>query len=149
MSSSIFESHDGSGRPNLSYRRKIESFFSSGKANTSKGLPIPDVIFNVRETPKTHPPQKKKRIQNSVGNVLAVIGDVEDALHSDFESDVEIELSDEFCKPKASTPLRRELLLDNMEMLSIALSRLETDDYSESSDEEDSEFGGDEDFFGF
>jgi hypothetical protein len=148
MSSSILESHLGSGFPILSYKRRIESVSSSVKANTSKGLP--NVIFNVRETPKTYSPQNKERIQDSLENALAVIGIVEDALDSDVESDVEIEieLSDELRKPKASTPLRRELLMDNMEMLSRALSRMRTEDCSESSDEEDSEYG-DEDFFGF
>jgi hypothetical protein len=141
MSSSIFESHLGSGVPVRSYKRRIESVSSSEKANTSKGLP--NVIFSVRETPKTQSPQKKDRIQDSLDNALDVIGDVEDALHSDVESDVEIEieLSDELRKPKASTPLRRELLTDNMESLSRALSRMEAEDFSESSDEEDSEYG--------
>jgi hypothetical protein len=141
MSSSISESHLGSGLPILSYKRRIESFSSSEKASTSKGLP--NVIFNVRETPKTDCPQKQEMIQDSVENVLAVIGDVEDALDYDVDShvEIEIELSDELCKPKARTPLRRELLMDNMEMFSRALSRMETDGCSESSDEDDYEYG--------
>jgi hypothetical protein len=141
MSSSILESHLGSVLPILSYKRRIESFSSSEKANTSKALP--NVIFNVTETPKTRSPQITEMIQDSLDNALALIGD-DVVLDFDFE----IQLSDEVRKPKASTPLRRELLMDNMEMLSKVLSRPEMEECSESSDEEESEYG-DDDFFGF
>jgi hypothetical protein len=123
--------------------------------------PISDSQFRspmVSYTSKTTLPENslakplisKKSLLQAIFDVEAIqdqlVYDVEDTLESSGNrKDIEVALSDEPQRLQASSARRRELLMDNMEMLSKALAMLDTEDFSNSSDEE-SDF---HEFYGF
>ena len=84
----------------------------------------------------------KEAVQSSLDNALDIIDGV-DLSDSECESDYEIELSDKPQRPTPNSAMRRELLKDNMEMLSKALATIDMDDdddFSESSCEDHDDF---------
>lgn len=86
---------------------------------------------------------KKKIIQKSLDNALAVLGDLDSGCDSDYELDIASEEKSPI-RPADKHSFRRELLLDNMEMLFKRLLELnngEDDDSSESSTDGHSSFG--------
>jgi hypothetical protein len=108
----------------------------------------------LRENSLAKPSSSKKSLLQAIFDVEAIqdrlVDDVEDTLESsDNREDIEVALSDEPQRPRASSARRRELLKDNMEMLSKALSMLDTKDFSNSSDEEGDFHDDSVDSYGF
>ena len=132
----------------LSYKRRIESLAEDTLAKTSNHRTLPNVIFRTSfgtENRTTLP--SKEAVQTSLDNALEIIDGCEFSDDSDCEcdSDYEVDLCDARQRPAASTTFKKELLKDDMAMLSRALAALGTesdddDDFSESSCEEDDDF---------